>query len=308
MVRPKESQNENRKQKALKSVERIVRQRKPSILLIPLCFIFSNIILRNFLQHIVLRNLIWISMAILICLIFPSAYFIRRRKESLSADNIYFIIAVNFSIELVFLMLAFYLTAPMVMYYFGSLILIVAPTLIIYNIVSNPIFNSRKYSTFFFLLSCLFLAIFFLLEYFNLYPLSSFSFPVKSSEPGVVIVSFLLGLVFLAITQFYVDNFWEMLRRQTRELETLNEKLEQRVQERTSELQTAKSILEIKVKARTGELEELTKGLEVKVQERTQELQKRVDELEKFHKLTVGRELKMTELKKEIGKLKKKNE
>ena len=35
------------------------------------------------------------------------------------------------------------------------------------------------------------------------------------------------------------------------------------------------------------------------------ELQKRVDDLEKFHKLTIGREMKMVKLKEELEKLKK---
>ena len=38
--------------------------------------------------------------------------------------------------------------------------------------------------------------------------------------------------------------------------------------------------------------------------QRTKELQQRVDELEKFHKLTIDRELRMLELKKEIQRLK----
>lgn len=71
-------------------------------------------------------------------------------------------------------------------------------------------------------------------------------------------------------------------------------------------LEEAKTVLELKVKARTKELKELAESLEEKVKERTKELQDRVKELEKFHKLTVGRELKMVELKKEIEKLKKK--
>ncbi len=52
------------------------------------------------------------------------------------------------------------------------------------------------------------------------------------------------------------------------------------------------------------EFKKLQQTLEKKVKERTRELQERVDELEKFHKLAVGRELKMVELKKEIEKLK----
>jgi len=51
-------------------------------------------------------------------------------------------------------------------------------------------------------------------------------------------------------------------------------------------------------------LEGLTENLEEKVKERTRQLQGRIEELEKFHKLTIGRELRMAELKKEIRKLK----
>jgi nitrate/nitrite-specific signal transduction histidine kinase len=69
-------------------------------------------------------------------------------------------------------------------------------------------------------------------------------------------------------------------------------------------LEESKRVLEIKVRARTRELEEMAKYLEAAVEERTKELKKRVDELEKFHKLIVGRELKMIQLKKEIAKLK----
>jgi len=59
-------------------------------------------------------------------------------------------------------------------------------------------------------------------------------------------------------------------------------------------------------------IREYTEKLETKVQERTQELSKlnnklheRIDDLEKFHNLAVGRELKMIELKEKIKKLQK---
>lgn len=55
-----------------------------------------------------------------------------------------------------------------------------------------------------------------------------------------------------------------------------------------------------------AKLEEYSKGLEKQVANRTKELEGKVDELEKFNKLIVGRELKMVELKKEINELKKK--
>lgn len=69
-------------------------------------------------------------------------------------------------------------------------------------------------------------------------------------------------------------------------------------------LEEEKLSLEIKVKARTKALEEAKQLLEQKVEERTKELKERIEELEKFHRLTVGRELKMIELKKEIARLK----
>lgn len=71
-------------------------------------------------------------------------------------------------------------------------------------------------------------------------------------------------------------------------------------------IQEEKSILEIKVRARTNELQELAQSLDEKVKDRTKELQERVEELERFHRLTVGREMKMLELKKENEKLRNK--
>lgn len=70
------------------------------------------------------------------------------------------------------------------------------------------------------------------------------------------------------------------------------------------DIEGAKASLEIKIKARTKELEELTEKQEEIIQERVKEIQKRTEELEKFQKIAVGRELKMIELKKEIGSLK----
>jgi hypothetical protein len=70
------------------------------------------------------------------------------------------------------------------------------------------------------------------------------------------------------------------------------------------EIEEARTTLEIKVLARTRELREIAGGLESKVEERTTDLQKKIEELEKFLDLTVGRELRMVELKEEIKILK----
>lgn len=72
-------------------------------------------------------------------------------------------------------------------------------------------------------------------------------------------------------------------------------------------LEESKKILEIKVKARTKELAEINERLESQVEKRTRELKKKIEEYKKINKLTVGRELRMVELKKQL-KEKKKNE
>lgn len=74
--------------------------------------------------------------------------------------------------------------------------------------------------------------------------------------------------------------------------------------ELTKDLEEAKTSLEIKVKERTQQLKTLTESLEEKVKERTKDLQLKVEELEKFHRLTIGREIAMVELRKELKKLK----
>ena len=86
--------------------------------------------------------------------------------------------------------------------------------------------------------------------------------------------------------------------------ETFNEMIKD-LRESHTALEEARAVLEVKVEARTKELRELTEGLEEEVKRRTAEVQERMKELERFHRLAVGRELKMVELKKEIEKLKK---
>jgi predicted nucleic acid-binding Zn-ribbon protein len=44
--------------------------------------------------------------------------------------------------------------------------------------------------------------------------------------------------------------------------------------------------------------------LEIEVKQKTKELQERVNELERFHKATIDRELRMKELRDEIKRLK----
>ncbi len=100
---------------------------------------------------------------------------------------------------------------------------------------------------------------------------------------------------FSGSTDREIIDFSESLRKTAQNIINYQEKLNE-----------AKAVLEVKVKARTSELEELAKGLDEKVKERTKELQERLNELEMFRRLSVGRELKMVELKEELKKGRKK--
>jgi len=90
---------------------------------------------------------------------------------------------------------------------------------------------------------------------------------------------------------------------------TLSDNLKQNQQKLVAaqgEIEESKNVLEIKIQARTKELQELTKRQEEIIKERTGEIQEKLEEMERFHGLAVGRELKMIELKKEIKKLEEK--
>jgi HAMP domain-containing protein len=82
----------------------------------------------------------------------------------------------------------------------------------------------------------------------------------------------------------------------------MSEKLAQNYKE----LEEQKNVLEVRVQAKTKELRELANSLDMQIKEKTKDLQNRIDELERFHKITIDREIKMVELKKEIAELKEK--
>ena len=69
------------------------------------------------------------------------------------------------------------------------------------------------------------------------------------------------------------------------------------------ELASAFNKMTSDLKKSRGKLEEYSRTLEKKVKDRTAELEKTNQELEKFNRLAVGRELKMIELKKRIKEL-----
>lgn len=106
--------------------------------------------------------------------------------------------------------------------------------------------------------------------------------------------NYLIDSVFFVVAVFYgiglsANLFSSMLMKKTVELEDTKEELEEE-----------RGFLEVRVRARTRELEEMAKSLEGRVEERTREIKEKMAELEKFHELAVGRELKMVELKQQL--------
>jgi len=91
-------------------------------------------------------------------------------------------------------------------------------------------------------------------------------------------------------------DFFNAYERERLDKEDLVFNLEQKIEQRTMALKESEE-----------KFKSLALSLEKQVEQRTKELKRRLDELEKFYKTTVGRELKMAELKKEIKRLKNKN-
>jgi len=223
-----------------------------------------------------------------------------------------------FLLEIVLNLFIIYYLSPLFISSFGSAIWLAIFLYMFYSSASiGPVgySYSRGYIDVCFILSLLCCGIVFFWEYSGIAPIYE-SFPFlpgffyQRLTPSLILF-LALSVVFSAARGFNSEvwnKFREITRRlgqKTGELEELNKELEKRVKERTKELEEAKTVLEVKVEARTKELRELAEGLEEEVKRRTKEIQERVEELERFHRLAVGRELKMVALKEEIEKLKK---
>lgn len=151
---------------------------------------------------------------------------------------------------------------------------------------------------------CIFLyTLLVVIQYLGIFP-HRYIFSSEEMVPqnlNYVFASWAVAVIFLCILGFYGNVFYEILQKKIERLQKTQKIL---TEERAS--------LEVRVNAKTKELLEEREGLGEKIKERTKELEeggkelsKRIVELERFHKVAVGRELKMRALKKEIEKLEK---
>jgi signal transduction histidine kinase len=169
----------------------------------------------------------------------------------------------------------------------------------LFPIVFTSIVFPRKRAFLIYTVASIYYIFVVLLPYFNIV-FSKYYF-LSAINPGDKQNYILNNILFTTATFYLVglaaNLLTDLLTKRTAELEEIKEKLEEE-----------KTVLKIKVKARTRDLEELAISLEEKVKERTKEVEERMEELEKFNKVAVDRELKMIELKGQIVELKKRLE
>lgn len=265
--------------------------------------IVGFIIMIAFLQFAVpteMSDFLWWAVELLLILWFITTFFfksiIKQLKTVLGINNVHF---GYFTLELLIMTSIVHFTGGVegigILFY-------------IFIILYAGIFLSRKRGVIIAFVAAFFYSTFIILEYFGAIPhrpLSPTSFQESNSVISYTIIA---AITFLFVT-YTAGIFAAKLRERTKKLFEAYGGLEEKTKELNEskeELEESKISLEIKVKARTKELEELAQSLEGRVEERTKEIQEKVKELEKFNKLAVGRELKMTELKKELKRLKEK--
>lgn len=124
---------------------------------------------------------------------------------------------------------------------------------------------------------------------------------------SILIILVVVILAFLSIQKF-ITNPIIRLRDVAREVGKgkLNTKIEVKSEDELGELSSAFNQMTKNLKESRKELEEYNNELETKVEERTKKLKEKLDDLERFAKLTIGREERMIDLKRRIKDLEEK--
>lgn len=143
---------------------------------------------------------------------------------------------------------------------------------------------------------------------FALYFCSNYFFPGENTSVLTINYFFLLSANILgmfggyALEYFTRKEFYhrQLLKKEKEKVKTANKNLEEKVKEKTFALQEDIE----KRKQAEQKLIQLKDNLEKEVNEKTKELNERVAELEHFREVTIERELRMEELRREIIDLK----
>jgi len=124
----------------------------------------------------------------------------------------------------------------------------------------------------------------------------------------IILISILaiIGVLFLLIRIMVIDPIKQLLSGMEKiGGGELDYRVKTKRHDEIGDLFSSLNVMAEKLKDRTEALQAEREGLTEKVAQKTKELQGKVDDLEKFNKVTIGRELKMIELKKEINKFEK---
>jgi len=250
-------------------------------LTILICLLFVALLVKFAFKYSI-SLFVFILLSIWILIYFSYKFLIKRRKNQEELYNFYFR---NNILDIVFVTAAIHYLGGIewIGVFFYALIL-----------ASSGNFLPKKRTYVLYFITIFSYSALALLEYFQVLPhLAVFGyFQEFYRDPHFILTQILVS----AASLFFI----------TENCASYSEKLKKKQQElikAQAQLGEEKKVLEVKVKARTKELEDLTEKQEDIIKERTKEAQEKLEELEKFQKLSVGREIRMIELKKEIKKL-----
>ncbi len=276
------------KEEALRRYDQLINIRFPAIT----AFLFVTFILKVFF-NVSSPNLLFFLISFMIISTITYDFLFRQIKEPKSSQiiNGYFVYLL---FDVIILSIVIYIVGGITWLGF-----------IFYGlyIYTGFLLFPRSYSLFFIFYCSFLYTTLVIIQYLGIFPLQS-SFSLEERIPQNFPYAFstwIAAIIFFWLFGYYGDTFYKFLQEKIKALQKTKGILEE---ERAS--------LEIRVSAKTKELWEEREGLEEKVKARTKELEggrkelaKRIVELERFHKVAVGRELKMRALKKEIEKLEK---
>jgi len=269
----------------LHSLARQVKVRRfvlPGFVLFALLFLLA---LPGFPNRILGVSLIFFSFG----LFFFFANYVQKNSQLLK-DQVYRLLASIFVLEILSVWFGFYLIAPVLIYYSFPLFYIAALFFVFYLIFNSSLIEIAPYQTFFYSLTWLGLTLLSLLESSDfLLSYKHYLLPTDyfSSIPTTTVTVVLSGVVIFA-TQLIVNYTHDRSGWITRQLKTINEKLQDRLGQRSAEainlrrsLREAKQALETRSRTwdhqtkqlmqtfrRAMEQEEKTKGEHQKEQVR----------------------------------------